>query len=99
MWKRLRDSRPTSLDALFAVSVTAMIAGLVAAILGILLSESGALPGIGIVGVVVGGYLTTVLRPTGVSKQDRSAVRSIGRGYRHLWHWARPSRSPRSGVS
>ncbi len=97
MWKRLTDRRPTSIDALFAVSVTALVAGLVAAVVGVWLSESGALPGIGIVGVVVGGYVANLVRPRAGRDTDGSVLRSIGRGYRHLWHWARPSQ--RSGVA
>lgn len=94
MWERFRGKRPTSVDALFAVALTALVGGLVAAVLGVLLSESGALPGIGIVAVVVGGYIATMLRPRGQTRHDRSALRSFGRGYRHLWNWVRPAESP-----
>lgn len=92
-WRRLLLQRLAGLESVFALSFTVLLIGIVALILGIVLSGPATFPGIGIVLIAAGGYLTSILKPPRDGTGARSWLRALGRGYVHVWHWIRPPRS------
>lgn len=82
--------RPRGLDAVFALSFTVALVGIGLTIVGVFVAGPAAVPGIGIVCVVVGGYLAAQFGLRGARDQKRSVVGSLRSGYVQIWHWVSP---------
>ena len=85
-----RLQRPRTFDAVFALSFTVMIVGVGLTFVGVFVAGPAAVPGIGIVCVVVGSFLATQFGLRGAAAQDRSVLGSLWQGYTQIWHWVRP---------
>lgn len=80
-------------DVLFALAFTVFMVGGTAVVWGALVSDASAVPGFGIVATVVGAYGSWVFGWQDRHEEQRSVVRSLGRGYKRMGHWVRPPKS------
>ena len=85
-----RLPRPRTFDTVFALSFTVMTVGVGLTIVGVFVAGPAAVPGIGIVCVVVGSFLALHFGRRGAAAQNRSVLGSLWRGYAQIWHWIRP---------
>ncbi|MFV2038895.1 MAG: hypothetical protein ACC660_01490 [Acidimicrobiales bacterium] len=92
MWRRMLLQRLARWEALFALSFSVLLAGVITLTWGIALSGPSAFPELGIVLIAIGAYVTAALKPPRPAEGGRSALRTLGRGYVQIWHWIRPPR-------
>ena len=94
-WLRVGRSMAgrATFDVLFAVSFLVFVIGVGTLFWGVFVSDASAIPGLGIVAAVAGGYASFVFGVQGARADNRSVVGSLGRGYKRTWHWIRPPRS------
>lgn len=90
-WARSHGRR-TGFDALFAVSFVVFLGGIATLAWGLLVSDASAVPGLGIVCIVAGGYACSVFGFQGAKAEQRSVPGSLAAGFRQIWHWIRPPR-------
>lgn len=64
--------------------------GLATLLWGVFVSDASAVPGLGIVCLVLGAYLCSVFGLDGAREEGRSVRRSLVNGFRQLAHLVRP---------